>query len=227
MAQRDAAYDHDSPRAVTGAEIVMRAAEQRKRATQHRARAAEHRLLAAEDRTAAGLDREQGARDRLGALADRETLSRALAITEHDPLTGARTRAAGLTDLDHEVDRCRRTSSTLVVAYIDAVGLKRINDAEGHVAGDDLLKRVVAAVREHTRSYDLIIRLGGDEFLCAMSNVMLADARDRFSAIASALASSTESGAIRTGFAQLAATETATELVKRADSELIGSRHGS
>ncbi len=76
------------------------------------------------------------------ALADREALARALAVTEND----ARTRAAGLTDLDHELDRRRRTSGALTVAYIDVVGLKRVNDAEGHPAGDELLKGVVALI---------------------------------------------------------------------------------
>ncbi len=50
----------------------------------------------------AQLPAPEGARDRLQALADREALARALAVTENDALTGARTRAAGLTDLDPE-----------------------------------------------------------------------------------------------------------------------------
>lgn len=225
MAQFDAYYAHDVPRAVTGAEIVMRAAAQRKRATEHRAQAAEHREQAACDREAAAADREQGARDRLQALADREALARALAITEIDPLTGARTRAAGLTDLGHELDRSRRTGGTLVVAYVDVVGLKRLNDSEGHDAGDRLLRRVVALITEHLRSYDLIVRLAGDEFLCAMSNMTIIEARDRFSAIAGALAATSEAGALRTGFAQLTSDESAAELIARADSQLIASRH--
>ena len=226
MVQRDADYEHDYARVVTGAEIVMRAGEQRKRAGEFRAQAAEHRAQAARDREAAATDREQGARDRRQALADREALARALAITEIDPLTGARTRAAGLSDLDHELDRARRTGSTLVIAYVDAVGLKRLNDSEGHDAGDRLLKRVVALITEHLRPYDLIVRLAGDEFLCAMSNMTLPDARRRFSAIASALAATSEAGALRTGFAELTGDETATELMARADSQLIDSRRG-
>jgi diguanylate cyclase (GGDEF)-like protein len=223
MVQRDADYEHDYARAVTGAEIVMRAGEQRKRAGEFRAQAAEHRAQAARDREAAATNREQGARDRRQALADREALARALAITEIDPLTGARTRAAGLSDLDHELDRAPRTGSTLVIAYVDAVGLKRLNDSEGHDAGDRLLQRVVALISEHLRPYDLIVRLAGDKFLCAMSNMTLPDARQRFSAIAGALAATSEAGALRTGFAELTGDETATELIARADSQLIHS----
>lgn len=226
IGRRDAAEGHGPPRAVTGAEIVMRAAAQRTRAAQHRAQAGEHRAQAAEDRHAAALDREQAARDRRHALDDREKLASELAISETDPLTGARTRAAGLTDLDHELDRCRRTGSSLVVAYVDVVGLKTLNDTKGHSAGDELLQRVVAFISEHTRPYDLIIRVGGDEFLGAMSNLTLRGARERFGAVADALAASVEAGAISVGFAELRPDEVAAELIARADGELLDSRSG-
>jgi diguanylate cyclase (GGDEF)-like protein len=223
MARRDVDDELDDARAVSAADVIMRAAEQRRRARDARLQAAEHREQAARDREAAARDREQGARDRLQALADREALARALAITEIDPLTGARTRAAGLADLDRELDRSRRTSGTLVVVYVDVVGLKRLNDSEGHDAGDRLLKRVVALITEHLRPYDLIVRLAGDEFLCVMSNMTLTDARRRFSVIAGGLAASSEPGALRTGFAELTGDESATELITRADSQLIDS----
>jgi len=223
MAQRDA-DDDGSPRAITGAEIVMRAGWQRKRAAEYRARAVEHRSQAAADRKAAASDRDEGARDRVQALAAREMLVRVLAITETDPVTGARTRAAGLADLDHEIDRCHRTTSTLVVVYVHAVGLEHVNESYGHDAGDRLLRRVAALIAEHLRSYDLVVRVGGDEFLCAMTDMTLSDARERFSTIAGAVAASREAGALRAGFAELGPIETAAELVGRARGKLVGSR---
>ncbi len=226
MAQQDAMYDHDGQRAVSGAEIIMRAAEQRKRAALHRRQAAEHRAQAAADRKAAADDREQGAHDRIGALADRESLAQALAVTENDPLTGARARVAGLADLRHELDRCQRINAPLVVVYVDAVGLKAINDSNGHEAGDKMLKRVVMLIGEHLRTYDLIIRVAGDEFLCAMSNMTLSDASERFGDVAAALASSSQAGAIRTGFAELQRDDTVGELIARADGQLLDSRRG-
>jgi diguanylate cyclase (GGDEF)-like protein len=221
MAQLEAAGErHESTRALTGVELVARAGEQRKRAAEHRTQAAGHRLLAAEDRQAAARDRQQAAGERQRAQTDREALAIELDRAAVDALTSAHTRAAGLSELDHELDRARRTTSPLVVVYIDVVGLKAINDTLGHATGDALLTRVVAHVKAHVRPYDLVIRLGGDEFLCVMSNLTLEDARERFRAIAAALSSASDPGAIRTGFAQLRDHETAAELIARADSEL-------
>lgn len=225
MVRDGASEQFDGARMVTGAEIVVRAAEQRKRAAGHRAESTQQRELAAADREAAAVDREAGARERRRALVDREVFARALEASETDPLTGARTRAAGLADLDHELDRCRRVNSSLVVAYVDVVGLKVLNDSDGHAAGDELLKRVVALIGAHVRSYDPIIRLGGDEFLGVMSSMTLADARQRFSQVAGALAASPDAGAIRVGFAALTDEDRADELIARADSELLDRRH--
>jgi diguanylate cyclase (GGDEF)-like protein len=221
MTQSDAALAQELLAPVTGADIVTRAAELRKRAAQHRCQAAENRALATCDRQLALHDRQQAAGDRSQALADREALARQLAIAETDVLTGARTRAAGLIDLDHELDRCRRNSGQLVVSYIDVVGLKALNDSEGHDAGDKLLKRVVTLIRSHLRSYDLIIRLGGDEFLCAMTDMTVSEARERFNQVAAVLATSSQPGAIRSGFAELADDESATQLIMRADHQLL------
>jgi diguanylate cyclase (GGDEF)-like protein len=222
MAQLDAASaQHEGMRALTGVELVARAAEQRRRAAQHRARAAHQRVLAAEDRHAAARDRELAANERQQALSDREALAAGLDRAAVDGLTSARTRAAGLRELDNELDRARRTDSPLVVAYLDVVGLKAVNDTLGHSAGDALLKRVVASIKAHLRPYDLVIRVGGDEFLCVMSNMTVEDARERFHAIAVTISQASQPDEIRVGFAQrLDAGESADELIARADSEL-------
>ena len=221
MAQLDAAStQHEGTRALTGFELVARAAEQRRRAAAHRAQAASQRLLAAEDRHAAARDRALAARERQQAMADRESFVAELERASVDALTTARTRAAGLPELDRELARARRTNSPLVVAFIDVVGLKASNDNLGHAAGDALLMQVVAHVKAHLRPYDLIIRLGGDEFLSVM-NLTLGEARERFGAIAAAISGASEPSAIRTGFAQLRDGDTASELIARADGEMI------
>jgi diguanylate cyclase (GGDEF)-like protein len=224
MARRDDDEDRAGGVAATGAELLLRAAAYRRRAAAFRAQAAEARVIAAADREAAADDRAQAARDRAQAVDDREALAAQLAFMELDPLTGARVRAPGLRDLEREVDRCRRTGSSLVVVYLDVVGLKALNDSEGHAAGDDLLQRVVTIVKQHLRSYDLVVRLGGDEFACAISSTNLAQARDRFSAITATLAASPGAGAVRLGFAELEDGDTASGLIDRADHELLAAR---
>jgi diguanylate cyclase (GGDEF)-like protein len=216
--EEQTAHD-DSTRAITGAEILIRAAGQRKRAARSRAQAAKQRELAAEDRRGAAQDREQAARERLRALSDRDALADQLAHTEIDVLTGARTAAAGLTDLDHELDRCRDTNGRLAVAYVDVVALETLSDTNGAGTSDELLKRVVVVIGEHLRSFDLVIRVGHDVFLCAMPNLSLDDARRRFSQIAAALVEAPYAGAIRVGFAELDSGDTAAELIARADTE--------
>jgi diguanylate cyclase (GGDEF)-like protein len=183
--------------------------------------AAEFRARAAADREQAALDREQAARDRMAAQTERDALLKRLATAETDDLTGARTRSAGLADLRHEIARARRTAGPLATAYVDVVGLKAVNDAEGHAAGDALLKCAVSAIRSHLRSYDLIVRMGGDEFLCVMSDATVEIARRRFGAVQAALASGTsEHCQIKFGVAALAPDDSVDDLVRRADAEL-------
>jgi diguanylate cyclase (GGDEF)-like protein len=219
LAARDT-WSADGGRALTGADIVLGAAENRRRAAADRAAAAEIRARAAADRELAARDREQSARDRLQAQGDREALLRHLDLAETDSLTGVRTRAAGLADLEHEIERARRASAPLVVAYVDVVGLKAVNDAQGHTAGDALLQRVVHAIRDHMRCYDLLVRLGGDEFLCAMSGATRLEARKRFRAIKDALMAEPDPREIKVGFAALAPRDSAEALIQRADAEL-------
>jgi diguanylate cyclase (GGDEF)-like protein len=202
-----------------------RVAANRRRALADRAAAAEARARASADRAAAARDREQAARDRAQAQADREALLHQLAIAETDVLTGARTRRPGLDELDLEIDRARRTSGELVVAYVDVVGLKAINDTHGHAAGDDLLQTAVQAIRDHLRSYDLIVRLGGDEFLCVMSGATLEEAQQRFAAVKTALAADPDhEREIKVGFAMLEPADNAADLIERADAELLPDR---
>jgi GGDEF domain-containing protein len=109
-------------------------------------------------------DREHATRCR--PQADRDALLNQLAIAETAGLTGTRARATGLEHIDQEIERARRTTAPLVVAYVDVVGLKAVNASQGHAADDALLQRAVDGIRGHLRSYDLIVRIGGDE-VCA------------------------------------------------------------
>ncbi len=194
----------------------------RRETLEGRIRAAEDRALAAQDRREAAADRAEAAVERLQALEDREVAAAELSLAATDPLTGARTRAAGLSELEHELDRCRRTGGSLVVVYLDVAGLKQLNDTRGHAAGDALLRRVAALVMEHLRPYDLVIRVGGDEFVCAISNMPEGVVRGRFAAIAQALTAVPGKRGIRTGFASYRTGESVAQIVARADADMVG-----
>jgi diguanylate cyclase (GGDEF)-like protein len=216
-----------SEAALTGnghAQFMLRAAENRTSATADRAAATDVRVQAAADREQAARDREQAHRDRLEGQADREALLRQLEIAETDALTGTRARGAGLAELKREIDRASRTTGPLSAAYVDVVGLKSVNDEHGHGAGDALLQRVVRAIRGQLRSYDQIVRLGGDEFLCVMSGASIQEARKRFRSVQAALAADPSPCAIKVGFAALAPDDGAAELIARADADLPPSR---
>jgi diguanylate cyclase (GGDEF)-like protein len=214
IAERDIADQHAAQvRAVSGAEIVMRAAPERRRAAKRRAQGAEQLALAAFDREAAAGDRAHAAAQRRHALADRDALAHHVAIIQTDALTGARTRQAGLIDLDHERERCHRSGAGLLLAYVHTNTACGVSDVRGHNAGDELLRRVVASIHDHLRSYDLIIRFTATDFVCAMSNMTVPTARQRFDTIATAT-----SQAITTGFAALTSRQSIIELITHAHS---------
>ena len=89
----------------------------------------------------------------------------------HDGLTGMLNRVGILRALEAEMDRARRECTCLVVALIDLDHFKHINDAFGHLAGDEALRWFAAAVESAKRSYDHAGRYGGEEFLLVLPEI--------------------------------------------------------
>jgi GGDEF domain-containing protein len=79
---------------------------------------------------------------------------------------------------------------------------------------------VVHTVRSQLRSYDSVVRLGGDEFLCVMSGATVSDARERFAAVDTSLAAPPDPCHIRVGFTELASEDLAADLIERADADM-------
>jgi len=82
-----------------------------------------------------------------------------------DPLTGAGNRRALEVTLDNAIGAARQFGSRLVVVAVDLDGLKRINDTDGHPAGDRALERLADGMVEGLRLSDSVFRSGGDEFV--------------------------------------------------------------
>ncbi len=180
------------------------------------------RGLAWGDRTSGASERTSSEQDRSSSLADRESAADDRRLFYLDELTGVYSRGAGLLELRHAIDRCRREDQTLVVVFVDADHLKATNDTFGHAAGDSLLVALAHAVSQQQRSYDIVMRLGGDEFLCALSNVSTAMAQERMDHAADVLA--VTGGRFTYGLAELTSEDTAETLIARADAELYRKR---
>jgi diguanylate cyclase (GGDEF)-like protein len=154
------------------------------------------------------------AHDRAQSALDRQA-------SEIDELTHVQRRGAGLEHLQREIDRARRASEGLVVAFVDVDGLKQVNDSQGHIAGDALLVAVADSLRSCLRSYDLVMRFGGDEFVCALPHTDVEQTRRRFTEVSSTLAAAPTHGSITVGFAQLTGGDSPQDLIERADADLL------
>jgi diguanylate cyclase (GGDEF)-like protein/PAS domain S-box-containing protein len=83
---------------------------------------------------------------------------------KHDELTGLLNRQAFDAHVQRCLDETRALGTTHALCYMDLDQFKLVNDACGHLAGDELLRRVSALLRDASRDVDLVARLGGDEF---------------------------------------------------------------
>jgi diguanylate cyclase (GGDEF)-like protein len=153
--------------------------------------------------------------DQCARLADQATV---------DELTGAMRRGSGMAALQREIDRNRRSPGKgLVAIFIDLDGLKAVNDRDGHAAGDERLRATVKAIRERLRSYDLVIRYGGDEFVCVLTNSDAAEAERTAAALRENVLVRAQ-GSISVGVAELQPDDDGEVLVARADLALYTGR---
>ena len=90
-----------------------------------------------------------------------------------DALTGLYNRLRMMEVLENEVRRSRRLHHHFSVVMADVDLFKRYNDEHGHPAGDVVLQRVAAIMREASRDVDFVARYGGEEFLIMMPETEL------------------------------------------------------
>jgi diguanylate cyclase (GGDEF)-like protein len=97
-----------------------------------------------------------------------------IAVT--DELTGLKNRRYIMEQLDKEYQRAVRSGAPLSLILLDIDHFKRFNDAYGHAVGDTVLKIVAVEMRSSLRTYDLLGRIGGEEFLIASPGSVLDEA---------------------------------------------------
>lgn len=86
-------------------------------------------------------------------------------IAETDSLTGLLNRGAFEECLRRELARCRTSEQMLGLMLVDLDFFKQVNDNHGHLAGDDVLRRVSETLRAGIRPSDVLARFGGEEFV--------------------------------------------------------------
>lgn len=179
---------------------------------------------AAVDRAAAAADRSAAAQELAEAVRLRIQAADALKHATTDELTGALARKFGLAEAARELARACRTGVGLALAFVDVDGLKQVNDSRGHPAGDALLRLVGETLRTHLRPYDVIVRYGGDEFVCVMSDLGTLEARERFDKVTDGLRDVDMKHSITFGIAEAVAGESLETLIARADADLLDAR---
>ena len=92
-------------------------------------------------------------------------------LANHDPLTKLPTRGQLMRQLGDAIAAAERDGTQVALLVVDLDHLKRVNDALGLPAGDELLVRIADRLRAWVRSADVVARLGGDEFAIVLSGL--------------------------------------------------------
>jgi diguanylate cyclase (GGDEF)-like protein len=185
--------------------------------------AAVDRAESARDRRGADKDRVHAAADREASWSDRASSAGERALFAIDQLTAAHSRDTGIVELDREIAKAKRTEQPFVLAFVDLDGLKATNDSLGHAAGDQRLRQTADTIRSKVRSYDLIVRFGGDEFVCGMPDLKMEEAAKRFLLVNVDLAETLQAP-VTVGLAELTADDSLESLMARADKALYRER---
>ncbi len=96
-------------------------------------------------------------------------------LSLHDELTGLPNRRLLMDRLSLAIAHAQRSKHAMAVMYLDLDGFKQINDNLGHDAGDALLRMVAIRLLGAVRHEDTVARIGGDEFVIALSEIMEGD----------------------------------------------------
>ncbi len=102
-------------------------------------------------------------------------INREMALT--DGLTGLYNHRYFHERLNQEISRAKRLGKELSIVVFDVDNFKKYNDANGHLAGDDALKRIATIIRENIRIGDVAARYGGEEFTLILYDAGKDDAK--------------------------------------------------
>ncbi|KIA80862.1 sensor domain-containing diguanylate cyclase [Chromobacterium amazonense] len=102
----------------------------------------------------------------------RQRESQLFHLANHDRLTGLANRNLFYDRLQHAISRVDRNGKRLALLFLDLDRFKPVNDTFGHVVGDRVLQLIAARIQEVVRDEDTVARIGGDEFVILMEDVV-------------------------------------------------------
>lgn len=154
-------------------------------------------------------------------------------LAHHDALTGLHNRNYFYEELTKATSKALRNNRVLNLLAIDLDGFKQINDTYGHHAGDVTLKEIGGRLKESTRDYDTVCRLGGDEFSIILEGIegqdnVITVVKKILSATSTPISNKTETYALSAsiGIAQYPSDTTSRdEFVKLADKAMYESKN--
>lgn len=111
------------------------------------------------------------------ALNNALTHDQAQRLAAIDPLTNIYNRRFGLIRLHEEYARAVRHQSGLGVMMIDIDDFKNVNDTFGHTVGDKVIYHTAKIIRSAIREGDIVMRYGGEEFMCVITGASTEDTK--------------------------------------------------
>lgn len=165
----------------------------------------------------------------------RTNYERGLSLALTDALTGLYNRRYMEQHLHELFARMRVSGKPLCVVLGDIDHFKVVNDVHGHAAGDEILKAVAKRLADSLRSFDMVVRLGGEEFVCVLPDLDLAAATSVAERLRLSICSQpipiSEDGksidvSISLGIAEAGPQEAAMAVIERADQAMYRAKQG-
>ncbi len=161
------------------------------------------------------------------ALSNARLYQNERSLAARDPLSGLLNHRSFHEAVDAELARCAREGFYSGIVLLDLDHFKRVNDENGHAAGDRLLRATARAISDTCRREDLAFRIGGDEFALLLPRLIEPEAVEVAHRVCTAIAGLDHRIGASAGVVCIAPTESDKDaLLARADARLYASKRG-
>ena len=138
---------------------------------------------------------------------------------QYDELTGLYNRSGFVNNVERLIDVANRTNQGISVIFFDLDGLKKVNDGEGHEAGDRYIQSMANLLKDHTKNDDVVCRYGGDEYVVVSAEASKEDSDKKLNQILDAVKAPLS---VSAGYAfdQVSGIDELNQLIEQADQRM-------